>query len=445
MQSAEALALAQKARDLSESASPKEKALINAMLVRYSADTSISRATLNAWYGEEMKKAYAAFPNDADVSALYSDALLVQHPWEYWKHSGEAQPWTPEILAVLEHTLKISPEHPGANHYYIHATEASTHPGRALPSADRLGRLMPEVSHMVHMPSHVFIRTGHYEKGVRVNEMSISGYNAYTKIYPAVANNTFLYLIHNLHMQTACAMLRPNYALSLRSAFEARNSFDTSLMLAEAPLGNFIQYVYMSPMIVNVRYGKWNDILNAEKIPDSFKYAKVLWHWAKGLANANTGKMIAAKESLKKMRMNMRYPDLKIVMTPFNSVHSSALVAEKILEGTIFEKTGDLKKAIAAYREAMDFEDALIYTEPRDWMIPTRHYLANALIRTKAYAEAEKLLKQDLQTNPSNFYALHGLATAAKLQRKDKEAASYEALLKKAFTEPDVPGPSLIY
>ncbi len=444
-ESAEAYALAQKAKSLSAHASAKEKALIDAMLVRYSPDTSLSRETLNARYGEAMKKAYALLSDDPDVSTLYADAILVQHPWEYWKHNCEAHPWTPEILSVLEKTLQATPNHPGANHYYIHATEASPNPGRALASADRLGTLMPEVSHMIHMPSHVYIRTGNYDKGVRVNEMSVTGYNNYLKLYPAVANNMPLYLIHNVHMQAACAMFNPNYAYAYRSAMAARTSFDTAFMLLPAPLGNFVQYVYMTPEIVNVRYGKWDEILKAEKLNDSFVYAKVLWHWAKGLANANTGKILSARESLKKLKKNMQDPNLKIIMNPFNSVHSAGLVAEKILEGTIFEKTGDMKKAILAFREAKDFEDALIYTEPRDWLIPTRHYLANVLIKTKAYAEAEKILKEDLKQNPNNYYALQGLIDVSRLQKKNAEADSYKTELQAAFRQPDMKQAALIY
>ena len=445
VESAEAFALAQKAKSLSANSTPKEKALIDAMLVRYSSDTSLNRATLNARYGAEMQKAYSNFNNDADVSTLYADALLVQHPWEYWKHSGEAHPWTPEILSVLEKTLQLSPEHPGANHYYIHATEASNNPGRALASADRLGKLMPEVSHMVHMPSHIYIRTGNYDKGVRVNEMSVNGYNNYLKLYPAVVNNMPLYLIHNVHMQAACAMFNPNYAYSFKSAMAARTSFDTAFLSLAAPLGSFIQYVYMTPEMVNVRYGKWNEILESPKLSDNHVYAKVLWHWAKGMANANTGRMLAAQESLKKMKKNMEHPDLKIILSPFNSVHSAGLVAQKLLEGTIFEKTGDMKKAIAAYREAKDFEDALIYTEPRDWLIPTRHYLASALIKTNAYAEAEKILIEDLKQNPSNYYALQGLVNVSLLQKKDREASSYKRLLNEAFKQPDMTHPALLY
>ena len=175
--SMEAFAAAQKALILSDNCSAKEKALINAMTVRYSTDSTVSRTSLNQLYKDEMQKGYTTFPADADMAALYADAIMIQHPWEYWKHNGDAQPWTPELLAVLEKALQHSPQHPGANHYYIHSVEASGNPQRALPSANLLSTLMPSVSHMVHMPSHIYIRSGLYNEGTKVNEMSLKGYN----------------------------------------------------------------------------------------------------------------------------------------------------------------------------------------------------------------------------------------------------------------------------
>lgn len=444
-QAAEALQIAQKANEYAQNMPSKEKTLINAMQVRYSADTTISRTVLNAAYADAMKQAYSNYNNDADVATLFADALLLQHPWEYWKHNGEAHPWTPEILAVLENTLKFSPEHPGANHYYIHATEASPNPGRALPSADRLGKLMPEVSHMVHMPSHIYIRTGNYEKGITVNEMSVKGYNNYLNIYPAVANNVPLYLIHNLHMQAACAMFRPNYSFSLKSAIDCIASFDTSFMSLPQPLGNFVQYVYMTPQMVNVRYGKWNEILKDKEMPGNYGYGYVLSLWSKGMAFANTGDVTMAKLNLGRMRQGMNNPDLKIVMTPFNAPFNACIVAEKILEGTIYEKTGDFKKAIISYKQAVKYEDALIYTEPRDWLIPSRHYLANAQIKIKYYAASQNILLEDLKQNPANFYALFAMEQALKKQGKKKESIKFNKEFHQTYKESDLQGPALIY
>ncbi len=312
-----ALQAAQKAIALSANCSTREKALINAMQVRYTDDSTISRTSLNLAYATAMEHVYRENELDADLATLYADALLVQHPWDYWKHNGEAQPWTPKILEVLEKVIAFAPEHPGANHYYIHAVEASTNPGKALPSADRLGKLMPSVSHMVHMPSHIYIRTGNYREGVKVNEMSVTGYEKYLQLYPDVVNNSPLYLIHNLHMKAACAMMQPNYASAKKTALECVSSFDTSFLSMAQPMGNFIQYVFTTPQMVDVRYGKWAEILNYPDITANYPYGYVLSQWSKGLAYANTGKVAHAKQSLQQMQQGMLNTDLKIVFSPF--------------------------------------------------------------------------------------------------------------------------------
>ncbi|MEO6406581.1 MAG: hypothetical protein ABIY51_05735 [Ferruginibacter sp.] len=416
-----ALAAANKAIGLSENASPNEKALINAMQVRYSADSSISRTTLNDLYGKAMKLAYKQFSSDANIAALYADALMLQHPWMYWKHNGKPEAWTTELLSVLEKNLAEHPMHPGANHYYIHAVEASPTPGMALKSADRLGLMMPSVSHMVHMPSHIYIRTGYYQKGIDVNKTAIKGYDMYRELFPDVSNNAPLYLIHNLHMLTACSMMQPNYSASKKNAEECIKSFDTAYMSLPQPSGNFIQYVYMVPQMVDVRYGKWESLLKKPIMSKNYAYAFVLSLWAKGMALANTNRIKEAKEMLDQMKVAMTNKDLEMVMSPFNAAIASARIAENILLGTIEQNEGNLKGAVSHFETAIKFEDDLIYNEPRDWLIPSRHYLANALIHSGQRTKAQQILNEDLHQNPHNFYALQGMSSILKSAKYKKE------------------------
>ena len=444
--SPDALEAAQKAKSLSTNADAREKVLIDAMLVRYSQDYSKSRQSLNQLYASEMKKNYEQFKDDGDVGTLYADALMLQHPWEYWQHNGTAQPWTPEIMNVLENVLKKHPNHPGANHYYIHTMEASPNPDKALPSADRLGSMMPDVSHMVHMPSHIYIRTGNYKKGIVVNDMSINGYNKYQSLFPAVANNAFLYLIHNYHMKTACAMMQPNYANSIKSSRETVSSFDSSFLSLPHPLGNFMQYVYLTDQMVNVRYGKWNDVLTNRELSANYAFGYALNKWAKGLAFANTGKLVEAKNELLLLKEKLNHADMQIRMEPFNKPVDQIKVAQKILEGVIAQKENKLQQAINYFKEAVEAEDKLIYTEPRDWLIPSRHYLANALLQTKDYTNAEKILKEDLLINPKNFYSLTGLQQLYAMQKKRlKELKQINIQLKAVFVDADMSLPALIY
>ena len=426
-----ALLAAQKAMALSGNCTAKEKALITAMSMRYTADSTTSRASLNQLYTEAMQKAYLQFPADADMAALYADAIMLQHPWEYWKHNGEAQPWTPRILEVLEKTIQQSPLHPGANHYYIHAVEASGNPQRALASANRLAKMMPSVSHMVHMPSHIYIRSGLYNEGATVNELSLNGYHAYLAAYPEVVHNASLYLIHNLHMQTACAMLGKDYTYSAKSAAASRASFDSAFMSMPAPFGPFIQYVYMTPVINHIRFGKWQEVLNAPAFPENYIYATALAHWAKGMAWARTNNIAAAKTALSWLQKNMNQGDMLIVMQPFNAPADVAKVAEKLLAGVIAEQENDLSAAVNLLTEAVNYEAALIYNEPRDWLLPSREYLAAVLLKAGLYAMAEKVFKEDLKENPNNHWSLKGLYQSLQKQQKHTAAGRVKKQLDK--------------
>ncbi|MEP7142409.1 MAG: hypothetical protein ABI707_06050 [Ferruginibacter sp.] len=434
----EAFAVAQKAISLSANCSAKEKALITAMGVRYVPDSTVSRASLNQLYAHEMEKGYGRLPNDADVAALYADAMMLQHPWEYWKHNGDAQPWTPRILEVLEKTLRQSPLHPGANHYYIHSVEASNTPQRALSSADRLSKLMPSVSHMVHMPSHIYIRSGLYGEGIKVNEMSLKGYNEYLSSYPDVANNAPLYLIHNLHMQTACAMMGAGFNYSSKSAEACRASFDTSFMSIPAPLGGFIQYVYMIPVINNVRFGKWEAILASPAVPENYVYANVLDHWARGMALARKNDVPGAKQELALLRKNMNHPDMLVVMQPFNAPAGAAKVIEKLLEGIIAEQENDLATAAMLLSEAVKNEAAMIYNEPKDWILPARPWLGDVLLKARSFSKAENIFKEDLKENPNNHWSLKGLYESLQKQKKNTEAGLVKKQLDKAIATDDM-------
>ncbi|RYY70410.1 MAG: hypothetical protein EOO13_06680 [Chitinophagaceae bacterium] len=443
--SADAVQAAQKARELSANSSAKEKALISAMLVRYSTDSSISRQTLNEQYAAAMKKLYEQFPTDADAASLYADALMVLHPWQYWQHNGKPEAWTPELIAVLENTLKSHPQHPGANHYYIHSMEASPNPGKALNSADRLGSMMPLVSHMVHMPSHIYIRTGNYEKGMTVNDKSLDGYKQYLALYPDVVNNAFLYAVHNYHMKVTCAMMRPNYSTSMQAAKETANSFDSAYLSLPQPLGNYIQYVALTPQMVNVRYGKWAQVLQMEQPKAHHQFASLLHHWARGMAFANSAKLPEAKLELSFFLQRVTHPDLQIRMEPFNTPAEQALVAQKLLEGMIAQKENDLPGATAFFEQAVQAEDRLIYTEPRDWLIPARHWLANVLIKSKQFSKAKKVLLQDLAINPNNFYALSAMLQVSSREGNAANTSRYKKELAAAFKGSDLDQPALLY
>ena len=408
------------------------------MAIRYTTDSTISRKALNQLYASAMEKAYDQYAGDADIATLYADALMLQHPWDYWKHNGDAEPWTPHLLSVLEGAMNSSPNHPGANHYYIHAVEASKNSKRAMASANRLGNLMPGVAHMIHMPSHIYIRNGKYTAGEKVNEMSVKGYNNYLSAYPEVQNNAPLYLIHNLHMQTTCAMMKANYAYANKAAVACRQSFDTSFLSMPAPFGTYGQYLHMTPILNDVRFAKWDVILNSEQVPDNYVYASVLWHWARGMAFAGKNKTREAAAELKIMQDKITAPDMLVVMQPFNAPEAAAKVAEKILVASIAIRDNNFTKATALLTEAVTAEDAMIYNEPKDWLLPAREYLGYALLKAGNAARAEKIFKEDLLDNPDNHWTLFGLYQALQQQKKMQEATAVKKHFDKAFEGADI-------
>ena len=417
--SPDALVATKKAKELNNNSSVKEKALIQAMQVRYSDDSTQKREYLNQLYADKMKELYTRFPGDAEIGALYADALMNQHPWDLWQHNGQPKPWTPQIEKVLENILKYSPNHPGANHYYIHTMEASPYAAKANASAERLERLAPGMAHMVHMPSHIYIRTGQYEKGVKVNQSAVQKYKTYLQIFPDVINNAPLYEIHNRHMQSACSMNRNDYASALKDAIECRNSFDTSFLSMDAPMGDFIQYVYMTPELTMINFEKWDDIIQQPDVAMRFHYAALIQHFAKGMAYANTGEIKKARGSLTILESFLVEKDLSVVLTPFNAPVTPANIAKYILMGTIAEKENNIDAAINYFTSAVATEDSLVYNEPRDWLVPARHYLGNALLNAKKYNEAEKVFREDMKVQPNNYFSVMGLQSTI-LKQKQK-------------------------
>jgi tetratricopeptide (TPR) repeat protein len=390
-----------------------EKLLIKAMQVRYSEDSTASQKELNELYASAMRGVYAQNSENADVASLLADALMLNHPWDFWTANGTAKEWTPEIVQLLEKILKNAPLHPGANHYYIHTVEASFDPGRAVKSAKRLATIAPMLSHLVHMPSHIYVRTGQFDEAVEVNRNALSAYETYRKLYPAVADRADLYDIHNRHMQVAGAINLENYQAALKLAQECRNSFSSEWM--SLPIfGYYIQYVYMSPEMVMVAFGQWNDILNSPELSDSLSYAKLLSCFARGLSFAKKGDSTKASAQLVKIDQLLQDTSLAVPIGPLNAPRSGALVARAILNGAIAESTGDFPTAIIRYQEAVKLEDAMVYNEPKDWILPARHWLGAALLRNKQFDLARSVFEDDLIKNPGNPYSKKGLIAARK-------------------------------
>ena len=433
-----ALDALEKANAFSGKASGFEKALIAAISVRYVADSAdATRKNLNESYTAKMEQVHLQFPGNADAAVLYADAMMLEHPWDLWFTNGTPKPWTPRIRATLEKILSKTPLHPGANHYYIHVMEPSPFADRALPSAERLGITNPGLSHLVHMPSHIFLRTGHYQKGIDVNANAVLSYQQSLGLYAPVGGADFLYLIHNLHMKTNHAMLRGQFDAAIGAANETISGIPADYLKIPAPMGNYIQYIHSTPLLVYLRFGKW-DILKEMKSPEKTQiFSTLLYHFGQGIAFAKKKEFDMAASSLDQLRIQMKDSSLYLPFVPFSPAIDAARVAEQLLLGVIHEERNLLDGAIRHYKIADSIESNMVYNEPRDWMLNPKHFLGNALMKAGKWKEALTILKKDLLVNNNNIWALTGIVRVFEQNKSTKEAAIYRTRLKKVTANAD--------
>jgi tetratricopeptide (TPR) repeat protein len=423
----------------------KEEMLIRAQRSRYSDDSTETREKLNQVYVDLMKEAYDQYPADPDVAALYADALMLQHPWDLWKTDGTPKPWTPLIRSVLEKLLIKYPNHPGANHYYIHVMEPSPYFAKAIPSADRLGKITPALSHTVHMPSHIYLRTGNYSKGVTVNEQAVGSYQKLTKLYAPVAGNDFLYVIHNLHMQTNNAMLGGYRTQSMIAAEKTVNSIPKDYLAIPAPMGSYVQYIYSTPVLVHIRFGNWQSLLDMPQPAATQVYSNALYHFGRGMAFAATAKITEAKNERAQLQQLMKDSSLFIPFTPFSPAIDGLTIAEQLLTGTIALNEQHMDLAIAAFQKAVTVEENMVYNEPRDWLLNPKHYLGNALLKAGRYAAARQIFLADLKNNNENGWALYGAWQAFTAEKNKTEADKMLLRFRKAFSKADIKITSAVY
>lgn len=425
---------------LSGNCTPLEKELIIAMEQRYSKDSTISVRQLKINYTNAMQVVYNKYPNNPDVITLYADALMLLHPWDLYDHDFKPKAWTTQIRTLLEKAIAISPKHPGANHYYIHTMEGSATPQSANNSARLLDTLMPLVSHITHMPSHIYIRTGDFERGIKDNDVAIAGFNTYLKQYAPVMNGFGLYQAHNVHMKIMCAQMAGNYQIASTAANELKNSIPAIYLGMKGFDGNYIQYAFMQPGLTSVRFGKWDDALKIKPV-DSLPYAAVLTHFARGMAWSGKGDRAKAQLELKLMNAKLQDTSLKARHDNFSTAYDAGCVAQLILKGVIADEKKQYAAAISTLLQAVIAEDRMTYDEPRDWPLPARHYLGKALINAGKYQEAIAVFDKDLVINPNNGWALNGLQTAYQLTGNSTALTATKTKLIAAWKLKDLPIP----
>ncbi len=427
----------QKAKLLAVSSSQKEKDLIEALTCRYAKDTTIERPALDSAYAVAMRKVYKKYADDATVGALFAESLMDLHPWNLYKKDGTIQPWTPEILSVLEKCLQIEPRHAGANHFYIHATEMSRNAEKALASANLLRNLVPGSGHLVHMPAHTYIRIGRYHDGVLTNLKAVSVDSQYVESCHAQGAYPLAYYPHNYHFIAACATLSGESKIALKGALATASHADKKLMYD--PVWATLQHYYSIPWYVEVKLGLWSTILSSSAPDKKLKYPSVIWNYAQGMAMLSQNKIPDAQKHLGQMKSIMTDSSLKeMTIWGINSISDLCDIAAKTLEGEINAKEKNYPKAILLLKEAIAKEDALNYDEPPDWFFSVRHHLGAVLIEAGKYQEALKIYNEDLKTFRENGWALRGLMNAYEKLGDRKKYNATEIRFDNAWKHADI-------
>jgi tetratricopeptide (TPR) repeat protein len=406
---------------------------VEAVVVRYASPQPEDRAPLDEAFASAMADVYARFPTDGDVGSLYAEALLDLHPWDLWTHDGEAKPWTPQVVALLEDVLRRHPEHPLALHLYIHAVEASNDPGLADEAADRLRDLMPGLGHMVHMPSHIDVRRGRWEEAIVANTKAVEADRAYRDAALEPPDFYRLYMSHNHHMKAYAAMMVGRRELAMQSIRELVADIPEDWLRDNAVWAD--GFIAM-PYEVMMRFGLWKEILEEPQPAAYLPFTRAMHYAARAVALAALDRPDEARVEQAAFRAQRQdVPQDGIFGN--NMSHDLLDVAEQLVEGEILYREGEKEAGIAALYEAAELEDALRYDEPPDWIQPIRHALGATLMQERRYADAEAVYREDLAKLPGNGWSLFGLARSLRLQGRAGEAEQIEGRFEQVWASAD--------
>jgi len=409
----------QRAVDLASSASPSEQAYIQALANRYPADPASDLKKAADDYRDAMRQLVSEFPDDLDAATLFAEAGMNLHPWGLWHTDGTPEAGTEEIVSTLESVIKRDPNHLGAIHYYIHAVEASSSPERALAGANKLAALAPGAGHIVHMPAHVYIRTGDYDAAIKTNEKAAEVDRAYIKATGVQGIYPMMYYSHNLHFIAMCAAMNGNYLESRKNADLLTQNVGPHVK-DMPPLEGFMTI----PVAVEIRFHHWSELLKMPQPDPAMKTATVFWHFAHGLALAGTDKVTEAEAEYKIVSdaEDATPPDVIFQMPINNKAKDILEIAKDVLGAKIAMGKKDSAGAIAMLRDAVAIQDTLKYGEPPDWFYPVRESLGGALLMSGDATGAEKVFRADLDRNPRNPRSLWGLRQALLQQKREYDA-----------------------
>jgi tetratricopeptide (TPR) repeat protein len=423
----------QNAKKLAQQAPQPERDYVDALATRYSSQPNPDYKKLSQDYAAAMKSLSARYPDDLDAATLYAESLMDLNPWKLWSNDGKPAENTEEIVRVLESVLARNPNHVGANHYYIHAVEASPSPERALPSAHRLDTMVPQAGHLVHMPAHIYERTGFYSDAAKNNEQAAKVDQAYAEKSGQVGSMyDLMYHSHNQHFLAMAASMSGNYAQAKKAAGDM-----AARLLPHAKMMPMLDGFLATPIWVDARFAKWQEILDRPEPMKELPGTHALWRYSRVMAYAITGKISDAEkeQNLFAAEIAAFPPDAKF--GEMNLAKDVFGVASHATEARIASAKGQKEEAVTHWQTAVQIQDTLRYDEPADWYYPVRESLGAALLTVGKPAEAEQVFREDLVRNPRNPRSLFGLKESLIAQQKVADAAWVEGQLAVAWQDAD--------
>jgi len=425
----------QKALSLAPGATESERAYIQALAKRYSPDPKVDLRKLDAEYANAMRELSKHYPDDLDAATLYAESLMDLHPWKLWSLDGRPTEGTEEIVALLESVLRRDPYHLGANHYYIHATEASPHPEWALTSARRLETLAPAAGHLLHMPAHTYMRVGDYSAAAHSNAVGADVDRAYLRESATTGSMyDMMYYCHNLHFLAASYSMGGDFTRAKQAADEL--VAHVGPVLHDMPMAE----VYVpTPMFVLIRFHRWDEVLKLPPPNPSLATTTAFWHFARGAAFAAKGQIAMAEAERGILETARKETPADLEFSFFSNKAQTFLeLAENIFDARIAAAKGDHERAIKYWGKAVEIEDRLNYGEPPEWFYPVRESLGSALLLNGQADQAEAVFRADLEQYRRNPRSLFGLLRALEAQKKNANVEEVQREFVAAWKNADV-------
>lgn len=419
-----------RAVELSGGVSEEERAYIQALTARYSPDPIADRRPLDRAYADAMRELMRRYPGDLDAATLFAEAVMDTTPWSYWSKDQAPKPEMVEAFRALESVLARAPNHPGANHYYIHLMEAGPTPEKALPSADRLRTLVPGAGHLVHMPAHIYVRVGLYGEAAFANERALEADERYLAETRAQGFYPAMYYPHNMHFLWYATSMEGRREEAIRAARRVIGMAHGGATEAER--------FWHLPLLVMVRFGEWGGILNEPPPPSRTPLASALYHFARGLALTVERRLNQAEVEQSRLHAIAGTKALLAQDSPGLPASSLVALADNLLRGQVSLGRGWTETGIRDLTEAVRLEDELPYMEPPYWFPPVRHWLGAALLDVGRPAEAEAVYRRDLSKNRENGWSLFGLAQSLRAQGKEAEAREVDERFRTAWLRADI-------